>query len=84
MILGAFVLWKVLTDNADMTFLSMSLAAAFFLSLVVLIDYHWSTVVRFYAKYPSQRKGKINWLESDSEPDFAFERNNGKKVNNTL
>jgi len=70
--LFAFVLWTIFYEDANMDYLTTALAMAFFLSLVTVIDYHWSSVVRFYAKYPSVSEHKIRWLESDSEPSFAY------------
>ena len=54
------------------------------MSFITLIDYHYSTVVRFYAKNPSARKVKINWLMTDSEPDFAFQRDASAKENKKM
>jgi len=71
MAVAAFVIWTVLT-GADTFRLAIAVVAAMIVSFVVLIDYHWSTVIRFYAKHPTIRTEKIKWLESDSEPDFAF------------
>lgn len=35
-------------------------------------DYHWTNCVLFYWKHPPNRKEDINWLFSDSEPQYAF------------
>jgi len=80
MVLAGFVLWTVFAKDADVFLLVISLLAALLISFIVLVDYHWSTVIRFYAKHPSKRKVKINWLDSDSEPDFAYEREGAQPV----
>jgi len=36
--------------------------------VIVGIDYHFTTVVRFCAKHPTSQKAPIKWLSSDSEP----------------
>jgi len=77
--LCAFVLYTLFYKDADSTLLTNGLWAAFFISAIVVIDYHWSTVVRFYAKHPSERTVKINWLQTDSEPDYAYQRE-GKEL----
>jgi hypothetical protein len=79
MAVAAFVIWTVLT-GADTFRLAIAVVAAMIVSFVVLIDYHWSTVIRFYAKHPTIRTEKIKWLESDSEPDFAFQREKDAKI----
>ena len=35
-------------------------------------DYHFTNCVVFYMKHPPKRKEPIEWLFSDSEPQFAF------------
>jgi hypothetical protein len=48
---------------------------ALILVLVYLgVDFHWTNTVVFYSKHPPKRKAKINWIESDSEPQYAFQR----------
>lgn len=36
------------------------------------IDYHWTNCVVFMQKHPPKNKEDIRWIESDSEPQFAF------------
>ena len=38
------------------------------------VDYHWTNCVVFYSKHPPKRKEKISWIDSDSEPQYAFQR----------
>lgn len=42
-------------------------------ALLVYIDHHWSCVVKFYATYPQNKTKGVNWLSSDSEPQFQFQ-----------
>ena len=45
------------------------------LSLTVLgLDFHFTNVVVFKMNHPPQKKDDINWLDSDSEPQFAFQK----------
>lgn len=38
------------------------------------VDYHWTNCVVFFLKHPPKRKEAIEWLEDDSEPQYAFQR----------
>lgn len=49
--------------------------AAVIFSLVYLgVDYHWTNCVVFFWKHPPKRKAPIDWINSDSEPQYAFQR----------
>lgn len=36
------------------------------------VDYHWTNCVVFYWQHPPKRTKPIEWIMSDSEPQFAF------------
>ena len=51
----------------------MYILAALIASLLYLgADYHFTNCVVFFMKHPPKRKEPIEWLFSDSEPQFAF------------
>lgn len=81
MALAGYILWVVYEEEAEIKLLTSGFVLAFVLSFISLIDYHFTKVVTFYAKHPSERKVKINWLMTDSEPEFAFQRETNAKEN---
>ena len=72
--LFAYVIWTIFYQDSNIDHLKTAFAMALFLSLITLVDYHWSSVVRFFAKHSLYNKRKIKWLESDSEPSHAYYR----------
>lgn len=56
------------------------ITACFFV-FITIVDYHFTSVVRFYADHPSVKKKDVAWIDTDSEPDFAFQRDPKAKQN---
>jgi hypothetical protein len=50
------------------------LGTLIFVLIYLGVDFHWTNCVVFYSKHPPKRKEAINWIESDSEPQYAFQR----------
>ena len=50
------------------------LAALIAVLIYLGVDYHWTNCVVFFQRHPPKRKADINWIESDSEPQYAFQR----------
>lgn len=50
------------------------LAALIFVLIYIGVDFHWTNCVVFYSKHPPKRKEAIRWISSDSEPQYAFQR----------
>lgn len=54
-----------------MWYISWALVSSF----ILVTDLHWTQCIGFQAYNPSLRKKPIEWLMSDSEPDWAFQKN---------
>jgi len=64
---AAIIYEVIMLDGLNYVYL---LGAAFIACVIVGLDYHFTTVVRFYSKHPNLTKQPIKWLSSDSEPQF--------------
>lgn len=89
-ILGFLVIehaiYGVLTDHLH--FFDFYIKPGYFILIIAcvftfltIIDYHFTSVVRFFADHRTNKKKEIAWLDSDSEPDFAFKRDPDAKQN---
>jgi hypothetical protein len=66
----AYIIYDVLKKGgADYINILIFLVLAL---LLIGMDYHFTNCVVFYWKHPPKKKGDINWIDSDSEPQFAF------------
>lgn len=65
--LAYLIYWEVFVD-LETQYIYVILAA---IAMCVIIgtDFHFTQVVRFYAKNPLKQT-KLNWLNSDSDPQF--------------
>lgn len=69
------LLWRIIDEvlyQEALNYLYLT-GAAFVACVFIGVDYHWTSVVRFYGEHPVLKKKSISWLSSDSEPQFQFQ-----------
>ena len=68
--LFGFIGYISFNDDIPFDWYTYALVAVICAAFYLMADYHFNDVVYFWDRHPTDRKVRIQWIMSDSEPDF--------------